>query len=455
MLYMLFLSTVYSVVVDYIFPIILVLGVLVFVHELGHFLAAKLFGVRVERFSIGFPPRLFGTKIGDTDYCVSAVPLGGYVKMSGMIDESLDAESYSEEPKPYEFRAKPTWQKVIIITAGVIMNFLLGIGIFWGIFWFQGEQVTPTTRAVVVEGGIADSMGLKTGDRFVEIAGKPVEHWEDVGRSFLANLGEDTPFLVERNGDRLQFVFDWEGRESKDIVRVGMGPLLPARVGKVSPDYPAADAGLQRGDAIIAIGDSSVATWQEMTGIISGSAGTPLDFTIVREGETLDVSIAPRAYHYEDENGEEQVRGLIGIAPYMAHRKLDFGASLSRGFSEAVFLGGANVRGFSRVITGVDDARDSLAGPLAIAKMVGDVAKESLVDLLRIMAMLSVVLGIVNILPIPALDGGHLIIILIEGVMKRPLPLKVKLAIQQVGMLILLLLMIFIFGNDIARLTGN
>ncbi|HQU74493.1 MAG TPA: RIP metalloprotease RseP [Calditrichia bacterium] len=448
-------SWLYDLVVIYIFPLILVLGILVFIHELGHFLAAKFFGVRVERFSIGFPPRLFGVQIGETDYCISAVPLGGYVKMSGMIDESLDTEQMEQPPQDYEFRAKKTFPKVAIITAGVIMNFLLGIGIFWGVFWFEGEVVTPTTRIEVIPGEIADSLGLHSNDRFLSVNGVEVANWEDIQRELLANLGEATVFRLVRDGQEQEITFNWGNRESKDLIRLGMGPLLPAKVGRLAPDYPAAEAGLQSGDEIVAIGDSTIDSWSAMSRVIRANPGTLTPFRVLRDGDTLSLSITPRLVSARTAEGDSVQVGQIGIRPFYEHRRLSFWEAAKRGLSEALFLGGANIKGFGRVVSGVDNARDSLAGPLAIAKMIGDIAQESFTSLLRMMAMLSVVLAFVNILPIPALDGGHLVIILIEGILKRPLPLRVKLVVQQVGMLLLLMLMVFIFYNDIARFLSN
>ena len=185
----------------YFLSIAFILSLLIFIHELGHFLAAKLFGVRVERFSIGFPPRLFGKKIGHTDYCISAIPFGGYVKLSGMLDESLDAESMEGEPQPHEFRSKNTFQKLIIISAGVIMNFLLAILILSGILWFKGEKIYPnTTVGFVQEQSIAAKMGLQNDDRILAINGQKISSWGEVTSAFLENVGNSIQIEVNRVG---------------------------------------------------------------------------------------------------------------------------------------------------------------------------------------------------------------------------------------------------------------
>lgn len=436
--------------------IVIVLSILVFVHELGHFLAAKLFGVRVERFSIGFPPRLFGIKIGETDYCISATPLGGYVKLSGMIDESMDSNQLNEPPRPYEFRARPVYQQVIIITAGVIMNFLLAVGILGGMIWVQGEPIDPTTRVgIVVEGSIADSLGIQKSDVILEINGAKPQTWQDVHALFMTNLGDHTEIVVDRGGQTKKFVLNWDNLKLNDFERLGIYPYLDAVVGQLSPGYPAEQAGLQRGDRILAIGDSTIYSWNDMTRIIFNNPETPLEFTILRGSDTLGISITPRATQYEDADGTEKTRGVIGIAPYREVREMAFLPAMAKGFQQAISLGQLNVKGFTRILSGKDSAKESLAGPIRIAKMAGDIAEQSFWALLPFIAYLSVVLAIINILPIPALDGGHLIIILIEGIRRKPLPLRAKMMVQQIGMALLLMLIVYVLYNDIININAQ
>lgn len=439
--------------IEYVLTMIVVLGVLVFVHELGHFVAAKLFGVRVERFSIGFPPRLFGVKVGETDYCISIVPLGGYVKLSGMIDESMDATQMDKEPEPYEFRAKPTYQKVIIITAGVVMNFLFAIGVLGMMLWFQGEPIDPTTRIGYVEaGGLADSIGVQVDDEILEINGQEVSVWQDVNEAFINNLGSTIIFQLKREDQFLTKELSWDNLKLKDMERLRIYPWRPAAVGEVVPNYPAIEAGLQSNDRIVAINDTTINSWFDMTKIVSASAEKPLDFKVLRGTDTLALAITPTVLVQTDADGNETKLGRIGISYVQDYRDIDFLSSIVKGYDRAILLGKLNILGFSRLLSGKEDARESLAGPIAIAQAATQIAQRSLVQFIEFIALLSIVLAIVNILPIPALDGGHLVIILIEGIMKRPLALKTKMMVQQVGMALLLVLMVFVFYNDIMRL---
>jgi len=437
-----------------IFALIPLLGVLVFVHELGHYLAAKLFGVRVERFSIGFPPRLFGTQIGETDYCVSAIPLGGYVKLSGMIDESLDAEQMEKDPEPHEFRSKPMYQKAIIISAGVIMNFILAVLILGGIVYFQGERIITTTKiGSVPQGSLAADIGLQANDKILAINGDELNSYNDISLSFLENLGEDVRFTVERNGKQKTLVMDWDDFDLTNERGLEIEPYAEARIGALQENYPAVEAGLEVGDLIVQIDSMAISSWSEMRDAITPHAGKTLDLLVLRGEEELSLKLTPKEFEYEDADGNKLTRGLIGIAPQyeMEFRTYPLLESLWKGFSKSVSIGALQVKGFGWIFSGKESASESLTGPVGIAQMAGQFARQGLLSWLNLVAMLSVVLAIVNILPIPALDGGHLIIIIAEGVLGRPVSVKAKIAAQQIGMLLLLMLLLFATFNDFTR----
>ena len=441
----------------YLLSIAFILSVLIFIHELGHFLAAKFFGVRVERFSIGFPPRLFGKKIGHTDYCISAIPFGGYVKLSGMLDESLDAESMKGEPQPHEFRSKNTFQKLTIISAGVIMNFILAVGILSGIFWFKGERIYPnTTVGPIPEGSVAIDIGLHNGDKILEVNHEKIVSWNEIFSAFAKNVGNDMTITVNRAGDVVELSVPKSALSIENFERFELYQRYSSVVGEVFPGTPAEESGLQSGDKIIAINDVPVSDWYDMTDVVRNSPEIELLVTIQRDNETMQLSITPEKQMEKDAEGNISAVGKIGISPYVEFewKEVPFGNAVYKGFNQVGVFLYMNVKGLAMVISGDVSARDALGGPIKIGEMAGEIAKTGFLNLLEFTALLSAILAVINILPIPALDGGHLLIILIEGVRRKPISIKTKMIIQQVGMAILLLLMLFIFYNDISRLLN-
>lgn len=349
---------------------IFVLGILVFVHELGHFLAAKLFRIRVERFSMGYHPRLFGKQIGETDYCISAIPFGGYVKISGMVDESLDEDQLKAPPQPWEFRSKPWWQRMTVIFAGPLMNLVLALVIFVAATYYYG-----------------------------------------------------------------------------------VGELHAPIIDEVLEGKPAAEAGLLPGDRILTIEGQDVATWEVMVGLIRNAPNQPLNVTWSRSDSVFSAIVTPVPESvFDTKTGEMIEVGQIGISGLVEFRKtgvfegIALGADRLYGLTRLVFIS------LGRLITG-EESMKNLSGPVLIAKMAGESARSGWGTLLGFMAFLSLNLGIINLLPIPVLDGGHLLFLTIEGIIRRELPLKAKLVIQQVGMFLLIALMVFVVYNDIVKIV--
>ncbi len=384
---------------------IFTLGILILIHELGHFMVARMVGIRVERFSIGMPPRLlsFRNKVdgfwiklfipwflqrianattvefriprkkpvaGDTEYALSWTPFGGYVKMSGMIDESMDAEVSG---KPWEFTSKKRWQQLLTISGGVIMNTLLAFLIFSSIIYYSGMEEP-------VEGTFVGSL-LSTEDREV---------------------------------------------------------------------FPAEAAGIQENDQIVMINGHAVSKWEELTAIVHDRPGETISVEWLRNGVRYSDSIAVVKETVPTSEGAIDI-GMIGIGRVTENRELGLAESLSYGARSTYMFGTLMARGFWSMITGTT-SMDQVGGPIMIAKMAGDMARRGWLDVFYFMAIISVNLAFINILPIPGLDGGHFLIISIEGIIRRPLPLNVKLIIQQVGMLFLLGLVLFITIQDISRL---
>ncbi len=428
-----------------ILSVLLAIMILVFVHEMGHFLLAKLFKMRVDRFSIGFPPKIVGKKIGDTEYVLGATPLGGYVKIAGMVDESMDTDFAGSEPQPWEFRAKPVWQRVIVITAGVIFNIILACVIFVGLKYAYGEAhpvATDDGSVFVADSSLAYQIGLRTGDRVLAVGGKPFDPYGGT-RSLNALLADELTIEVEREGRQLRL------QGPQDIMtqlsrQGGLGISFDASaVGEVMPGSPAEAAGLQAGDRIVAIDGQPVRFWPQMTRLIQASEGRPITLAWERAGSAYEAQVTPEA---------TQDRYLVGIGPSVRYESYSLGQALVSGVEDTWFNTKTIVINLKRIVTGRENLRDNLGGPVMVAKLTGQAAQAGPYEFWTIVALLSITLAIVNILPIPALDGGHLVFLLYEGITRREPSLRVRMVMQQVGMVLLLSLMAFLVFNDILRL---
>jgi len=427
---------------------IIVLGVLVFVHELGHFLAAKLFGMRVERFSIGFPPRAFGKQIGETDYCVSWIPIGGYVKIAGMIDESFDTAFLQSEPQPWEFRAKPIWQRIIVLSAGVIMNILLAITIFWGINVVQGKTVRDTTRiGYVQEGSAGSAAGIQVGDSIIAINGAVVATWEDLlGDVFIESMIGDVTLSVLRNGQPVSLVILKGSLPETDPGALGISPAKPGiRVTSVESGNPADSVGIKPGDVIVRLAGKQVSSDSTMIRIVRAHAMVPLAVEWKRGDSLMSATVIPTA------------QGRIGISfdPLfgLSVRRVQYSffEALPQAVKDVVDYTSLTVEQIWNVITRKTEFSQSVGGPIRIAQLATQTAELGILPFLWFMAVLSISLAFLNILPFPALDGGHILILLIEGAMGRELPVKVKLGIQRAGFFLLIAFMVFVLYNDIMK----
>jgi regulator of sigma E protease len=430
--------------------IVFVFGLLVVIHELGHFLAAKWMGVRVERFSIGFPPRLFGKKIGDTDYCISAIPLGGYVKLSGMIDESMDGELTGAD---HEYSSKPVWKRIIIITAGVVMNFLLAILILTIVSYSKGEVVYPSTEiGSIGQDGIAKRIGLEVGDKIAAIEGVAITTWNEIQTEFIKHLNDDIHFDVIRGDEKLSLTYkkEWFSEKNAELLDIGWSPS--ARVGEIMKDSPAEKAGFMFGDEIEKINGVVVNNWTEMTRLIKENPGNLITIEYKRDGQSQSVDIIPETFDEKDSEGNEIAVGRVGIYIYYETYEIGLFRAVENGINNTFALIGLNMRGLWWVITGTKAASDVIGGPIMIAKLAQDAAEVGWDRLWNLTAALSAILAFFNILPIPALDGGHLVFLILEGVLGRPISTKTKLIVQQIGMAILLTLIVLIIYIDIRRL---
>lgn len=428
------------------FYFIVTLGILVFIHELGHFLAAKLFGMRVDTFSLGFPPRAFGKKIGDTDYCVSWIPIGGYVKIAGMVDESFDTDYLEHEPQPWEFRSKPIWQRMVVISAGVIMNVILAIAIFWGINYVQGKTVWDTTEVgSVMEGSPAATAGIQSGDKILKINNEPMKTWDDIrNHVYIENIGDDLHFVVERNGKEVQLNVPQELMKGLNDATFGITPKnTEIVIGTVDPGKPAEKVGLKDGDVLVALDGKKIGTDRKVIDIVKSHANKPLLIEWRRGDSLMSGTAIPSE------------KGLIGISLMGRYTgpvtKTEYSAieALGVGVKKAFEVVTLTVQGISRIVSGKATFGESVAGPIKIAEIASQAAKVGATTYLMMMAFLSMSLAFLNILPIPALDGGHLLFLIIEGIIGRELPIKFKLVIQRAGFALLLAFMAFAVYNDI------
>ncbi len=427
-----------------------VLGVLVFVHELGHFLVAKKSGIRVETFSLGFPPKAVGIKIGETEYCLSWLPLGGYVKMAGMDDFAPE----EGKGKPWEFQSKPRWIQMAVLIAGPAMNFLLGFLLLLTLRMAAGEDAFLDDSRVgeVQTNSPFYTAGLRPGDRILTIGNTAVNDWEEMEDAFLLNAGDVVPVEIERipayrsdMTERLAISVDLTSFPREGL---GLGYYITAEVGAVMPGMPAAEIGLQPGDVVTSVNGVPVTMWWEMSREISAQPGVEISLTWQRNDEEMTAQIIPASQTLYGETV-----GRIGINPASKRNPISFFKAVRRSATETINLSTA-IFGFVKGIVIGEQSSKNLAGPVGIFQLVGQSAERGFSFLLWFMALLSINLGVLNLLPIPVLDGGHLTILAIEGIIRRDLSARHKAWLQQAGFAFLLFLIIYVTFNDIGRISG-
>ncbi|CUT04429.1 RIP metalloprotease RseP [Candidatus Kryptobacter tengchongensis] len=436
-------------VIKTIFYFAITIGVLVLVHEFGHFIAAKLSKMRVEVFSIGFGTRLIGKKIGETDYRISAFPLGGYVKIAGMVDESLDTGFLGSKPEPYEFRSKPFYQKFFVITAGVIMNMLLAVFLFWAVFMVQGKTFRDVNEVgYIVPNSPAFEAGFKEGDKVLTLNGKRINYWDDIIRiAFVDDLNKDLLFEVQRDGEKKFILIPREKIpefSSEEILGI-LPKHIETMVMAVEPGRPAEKIGIQPKDVIISANDERIYSPSQLTSIIRSNAGKEITLKIKRNDKIFEQKVTP------DPDGRigVQITGVYnGPVKKESYNPIE---ALWIGVRETYRVSALTISGIKQLITGKIPIQKGIAGPIRIAKFATQSADIGFTAFLGFMAILSISLAFLNIFPFPGLDGGHLAILIIEGIIRKELSYKVKIAIQQVGIVILIILMIFVLYNDIVH----
>lgn len=428
-----------------------VLGVLVFIHELGHFMAAKGFGVAVDTFSIGFPPKAITLfRHAETEYILSWIPFGGYVQMKGENPEDERLTGANDE-----LGSKNAWQRFIIFFAGVGMNFVLAFIVFFIINFWVG-LVTYDTTIDIDPNSIADKAGLISGDRIIEIDGQTIIDWDDLERHLSPKLDQEVMLTVERDEKILTIPFQAGYNDSIKRYTLGFHPQMPPIADKIIHDSPAEKAGLQSGDRIVEIEGTPINRWRDLVDIIHRNPENPLNIVLERDDERISMTITPEAKPAPSPEDETKLikEGRIGISPPLLTKTLPFGESIVTAGRQFVAVTVGIYRFLGMLVTGKVGA-ETIGGPILIFQAAGDSARQGLTSFLSLAALLSINLAILNLLPLPALDGWHILVLIVETVTRRPMSTQSKVFWQLIGFTSLILLMIFAMYNDIIRILPN
>jgi len=427
--------------------LLLGLSILIVLHELGHFVAARAFGIKVEKFYLFFDAwgfKLFSFKYKDCEYGIGWLPLGGYVKIAGMIDESMDTDQLSGPAQPWEFRSKPAWQRLIVMLAGIAVNIVLGIFIFWMITFKAGETFIPNDKLVngIVPGKIGSEIGLQKGDRITEVNGKSIVRFEEITSSKV--LFGNSQLTVDRNGaaQTIKVPGDILDKVSDFGMSEFVTPRMLATVGQVSPNSNALRAGIKTGDKIVAVNGVPVRFLDEVKEQLKDQKSKTVSMAVLRGTDTLKLTPAV------------DTAGAIGFAvaaTEIPEEKVEYGLvqALPVGASKAWGSFMDNARGIGKVVTGQVKAQKAFTGPVGIANMFG--SEVNWLKFWSLVGLLSMALALMNLLPIPALDGGHALFLIVEIVKGKPLSDKFMEKAQIVGFFILVALMVFVLGNDIFK----
>jgi len=421
---------------------VFVLGVLIFVHELGHYVMARRIGVRVLTFSLGFGPKIVNVRRGDTDYCISAIPLGGYVKMAGETAE--DERTGAED----EFLSKSKWQRFQVLVAGPIMNILLAIVVL-AVVLYQGADVPAYEQQVpivgrVTEGSAAERAGILPGDRIVNIADRTVETWEQVFMAILPKANREVRIVVRRDGEDRRLNVTPDAQTKYEIGDLGVLPEIHPQVLEVVPGEPADEAGLLKGDVILAVNDRMGVSREALIEVIKANENRPIVLHVRRGDAALDVPVTPRR------KGDIAIIGAN--LSHLELRTIEPGPiqavqmSLARNWDWSTLIFQTLVGLFTR-----ETSVKQLMGPVAIAELSGGAAQLGWIALFNLMAMISLNLGLLNLMPIPVLDGGHITIMAFEGLARRDFSMRVKEKLLMVGFVVLLMLMVTVIYNDLTR----
>lgn len=420
--------------------LIVVLGVIIFFHESGHFLLAKAFGMRVFIFSFGFGKRLFGFKRGDTDYRVSLIPLGGYVKLEGEPDDVI-SEDTAPRGDGNDFLSRPRWQRLIVYVAGPAMNAVLAILTFTIIFMLgvgvPGVRYDVPTIGAINPGSPADSAGLLPGDTITKFDGEVAEDWEQVQIGILMRPDRDISLEVARGTERLAKTMRSRIVDER-MGDIGVFPLV--RIGQVAPGSPAEAAGLLVDDGMLRVEGAPLQSFADVPAKVRAAGDRPVSFEILRGAERLTINVAPR-------------EGRVGISEKFVVKKFGFARAAKEAFRETWDRTVQMVSLLKQLLTFRVAAKSALSGPIGIAQAAGEAAKTGVVSILFLIALLSISVGVLNLFPMAPLDGGHIAVLLAEMVIRRDLSERVKLVFLNAGFVLIMALMVFILYSDLSKIS--
>ena len=423
---------------------LVVLSILVFVHESGHYLAARHVGVRVLQFSIGFPPKLWGKIVGDTEYLVSWLPIGGYVRLEG---QNIEDENPDD---PANYASKSILQRLYILVAGPLANLLLALVLMPLVYLIGVEtsayRLEKPILAGTVEGSPAEKAGFEAGDRIISVGDQRIQSWRDLSESLGAEAVREptVSFKVERGDRFLTLIVSSDhflGEES-----FGWQPLIPAIVGRVGEGTPAEKAGLLPGDHLLSMNGENLSQWREIPSAVQRAADSDLAVEVERNGQKIVLKMRAEL------DTERQV-WLIGISPPMVTERYGFGEAISRGTKRVWEITQATFS-FLGAMLGGHGSMEAVGGPVKIGQVIGEAARLGVANLVFWMAVISLQLGIFNLLPIPALDGGHVVLLGAEYLRGKPLSSMIRERAQMIGFSLLILLLVFVTFNDISRLIN-
>ncbi len=445
----------------YFLPFIIVLGIMVFFHEMGHFVVAKLFDVKVLKFALGFGPKIVAKNWGETEYSIRYIPLGGFVKMLGENEDIEEDETITEEDIPRAFNNKHPLKRMAIVVAGPFFNVVLAFLLYWGLFYSSGTYILSTEIGYVLPDSPASRAGLLHGDIIKSVDGKTIEDLSEIQEVLLGKGGTPLEVLIERGHELItvtvipqEFKQEVYGREIP-MADIGIEPPMDAKIDDVDPDSPANRAGLLQGDIIRSVDGKDIKDFREIRDVLLGKADTPLEVIVERDKKLVAVTVIPEESN-QMMDGQKLPVATLGITHYKSQEKRDYGL-WGAGIQAAIETWTWIVRIYETIVKLLTGAYsiDMMGGPIMIGQMTGEYAQAGLVALIGFMAMISVNLGIINLFPIPILDGGLILLLLVELVMGKPLSMKTQEWAQKIGLFLIAILMAIVIYNDIGGVVNQ